>query len=275
VPYVFGTFCIFPISVALWQYYNHFDVSYSYNPGHLWFLGNIFAYVVLCTPLLYYMKKNQEGGFARVLRKLFSHPIGLLAITALFVIEAWVLKPVPYELYAMTWHGFALGFLAFLSGFCLVLAGQPFWDMLLKWQWMFPCLAVAAFVVRVIFSVKVPIYLLVAESHLWIFTCFAFGYKYLNHTGKVLRYLSAAAYPVYILHMVFLYAASLLIFPMHLPVQLKFIFVLMTTIAGCFGSYEIIKRVKFLRPLFGLKAGESAGIMPRRMGTEDFAAEAR
>ena len=255
LPYVFGTFCIFPISVALWQHYNNLEVSYAYNPGHLWFLGNIFAYVVSLTPILYYLKRNQEGGFVRVLRKLFSHPIGLLAITALFVIEAFVLKPSPYEMYAMTWHGFALGFIAFFSGFCLVLTGQPFWNMLVKWRWIFPILAIAGFVIRVILSVKVPVYVLVAESHSWIFTCFAFGYKYLNHPGKALSYLSEAAYPVYILHMIFLYAGSILIFPMHLPVQIKFVSVLMFTVLGCFVTYEAIRRVKFLRPLFGLKTG--------------------
>lgn len=274
LPYVFGTFCIFPISVALWQYYNQLEISYAFNPGHLWFLGNIFAYVFLLTPLLFYLKRNQDGAFVRGLRKVFSNPIGLLTITALFVIEALVLKPFPYEMYAMTWHGFALGFIAFLSGFCLVLTGQPFWDMLLKWRWMFPILAVTGFVARVILGVKVPIYVLIAESHSWIFTCFAFGYQYLNRPGKLLRYLSEAAYPVYILHMIFLYAGSVLIFPMHMPVQLKFVLVLMITVAGCFGTYEVIKRIRFLRPLFGLKAEHKPGGLQRKpVGAKDFTTE--
>jgi glucans biosynthesis protein C len=253
LPYVFGTFCIFPISVALWQYYNHLEISYAYNPGHLWFLGNIFSYVLVLAPLLYYLKKHQDGTIVRGLRKLFSYPAGLLAITGVFVVEAYALKPFPYEMYAMTWHGFALGFLAFLSGFCLVLAGLPFWNMLLKWRWVFPVLAVAGFVIRVILGIKVPVYLLVTESHAWIFTCFAFGYRYLNRPGKALNYLSEAAYPVYILHMIFLYAGSVVIFPLQLPVQLKFALLLMITAAGCIGTFEIIKRLKLLRPLFGLK----------------------
>lgn len=255
LPFVFGTFCIFPISVLLWQYYNHFELSYAYNPGHLWFLGNIFCYVVLLAPLLYYLKNHETGIFVRMLRWLFARPWGLLAITALFVIEAWILRPVPYEMYAMTWHGFALGFLAFFSGFALVLSGQPFWDMLLKWRWCFATLAVVAFTIRVIVGIKVPVYLLVLESHAWIFTCFSFGYKYLNRPGRLLTYLSEAAYPVYILHMIFLYAGSAAIFPLHMAVQLKFLTVLLITLGGCMLSFELIRRVKILRPLFGLKAG--------------------
>jgi hypothetical protein len=253
LPYVFGTFFLFPLSVMMWQYYNHFGVSYAFNPGHLWFLGNIFCYVVVLSPLLYSLRRHEQGPFAQGLKKLFSHPSALLLITFLFVIEAWVVKPNPYERYAMTWHGFSLGFLAFLSGFCLVLVGQPFWNMLLRWRWLFPVLAVAGFVVRVVMSVKVPVYLLVAESHAWIFTCFAFGYRYLNHPGKTLSYLSEAAYPVYILHMLFLYAGSIVLFPLPIAVQLKFILLLVFTAGGCFGAYEIIKRIKLLRPLFGLK----------------------
>ncbi|MEJ1240906.1 acyltransferase family protein [Chryseolinea sp. T2] len=253
LPYVFGMFCIFPISLALGQYYNQLPVTYSISPGHLWFLGNIFSYVVILAPVLYALKSNQDSAFVRLMRKVFSHPAGLLIITGLFVGEAYVLKPFPYEMYAMTWHGFTLGFLAFLSGFCLVLSGQSFWNMLLRWRWMFPILGVAGFVVRVILNVQVPMYALVAESHAWIFTCFAFGYKYLNRPGRALRYLSEAAYPVYILHMIFLYAGSILIFPLTIAVEIKFFLLLLFTTAGCFASYEIIRRLKFLRPLFGLK----------------------
>lgn len=253
LPFVFGTVAIFPICLFLWQYYNHFPLSYTVSPGHLWFLGNIMCYVVVLSPLLYYLKNHQEGKFVNALQRWFSNPLGLLLVTGLFVMEALVLKPFPYEMYAMTWHGLALGFLAFFCGFCLVLAGKPFWDMLLRWKWMFLALAVTGSVVRIMIGLKVPVYVLVLESHAWIFSCFAFGHQYLNRPGKSLRYLSEAAYPVYILHMIFLYAGSIVIFPLQIAVQLKFVLVLIITLAGCFGAYEIIRRVKWLRPLFGLK----------------------
>ncbi|MGC3943662.1 MAG: acyltransferase family protein [Chryseolinea sp.] len=264
LPYVFGMFCISPISLALWQYYNDMKVTYAVSPGHLWFLGNIFSYVVILAPVLYALKKNQEGSVVQLIRKIFSHPAGLLVITGLFVLEAYVLKPFPYEMYAATWHGYVLGFIAFFSGFCLVLAGQSLWSMLLKWRWLFPVLGVIGFVIRVILNVKVPMYALVVESHAWIFTCFAFGYKYLNRPGKTLTYLSEAAYPVYILHMIFLYAGSIFIFPLTLAVQLKFVFLLLFTTAGCFATYEIVKRVRFLRPLFGLKWNVRTGETSQR-----------
>jgi membrane-bound acyltransferase YfiQ involved in biofilm formation len=171
-----------------------------------------------------------------------------------FIAEVWMVNPMPYELYAMTWHGLVLGLLAFFCGFCFVLAGDGFWNMLLKYRWMFLILGIAFFTIRAMVSgMKAPGYMLALESQCWILTMFAFGHKYLNRPGKALSYLSEAAYPVYILHMIFLFLGSLLIFPLDLPVQLEFVLMLLFTGIGCFAMFEVIKRVNILRPLFGVK----------------------
>jgi membrane-bound acyltransferase YfiQ involved in biofilm formation len=103
-------------------------------------------------------------------------------------------------------------------------------------------------------SQRVPGVLLSIESNSWIFTVLAFGYRYLNRPGRVLHYLSSAAYPIYILHMVFLYGACILVFPWELPALLKFVLVLAMTFTGCFVLYEcVVRRNSFLRVLFGLK----------------------
>jgi len=257
LPYVFGMVCVFPLSVLILQRYYQWDLGYSVNAGHLWFLGNIFAYVVLLSPLFYYLQKNQNGIFVTALKKMLSTPLGLIPVVGLFIVEVLVIKPHPYELYAMTWHGFVLGFLAFFVGFCFVLCGDSFWSMLLKWRWLFVVLAAGLFAVRLlVLGLKTPGYLLVIESDCWIFSVLAFGHKYLNRPGKALSYLSQAAYPVYILHMTSLFLGSSLIFPLTLAVPLKFVMVMIFTFAGCFGAFEIIRRVSILRPLFGLKMKE-------------------
>src|SRR5690606_7897735 len=102
-------------------------------------------------------------------------------------------------------------------------------------------------------SSLIPGYLLATESLCWILAVFAFGSMYLNKPGRTLTYLSEAAYPVYILHMIFLYLGSVWVFPLAIPVQLQFLLVLLITLAGCFGTFELVRRVDFLRPLFGLK----------------------
>jgi glucans biosynthesis protein C len=269
LPYVFGMFCIFPISLFILQYFYKWGLSYSYNPGHLWFLGNIFAYVLILSPVFFYFKNNENGKVVQFIKRMFSTPLGLLPVVGAFVLEVLILQPNPYELYAMTWHGFALGLLAFFFGFCFALSGEGFSQMIYRWRWFFLVTAVVLYVLRItVFELRVPGYLLVTESDCWIFSVFAFGFRYLNRGGKTLAYLSQAAYPVYILHMIFLYLGSLLIFPLSLPVQVKFLLVLLFTLTACFLTYEfVIRRINIIRPLFGVKMKdapvqkkESAGV---------------
>ena len=81
-------------------------------------------------------------------KKLLGTPWGLLLVVAVFAVEALLVNPTPYELYAMTWHGFFLGLLAFFCGFCFMLSGPSFWNMLLKWRWLFFLVASALFAYR-------------------------------------------------------------------------------------------------------------------------------
>ena len=191
----------------------------------------------------------------RWLEKLFRNPLGLLIIVGSFVLEAVLVKPETYETYFMSLHGFLLGLLAFLFGFCFILSGNNLWQTLLKWRWLFLSIAVILFLIRFIeFQLQAPNYLKAIESNMWIFAAFGFASKHLNHPGKTLSYLTQAAYPVYIIHMFFLYLASYLIMPLEISPWLQFIFIVFFTFAGSFTLYElVIRRVRFLRPLFGLK----------------------
>jgi glucans biosynthesis protein C len=258
VPFLFGIFCIVPVQVFIAQRYYLQPTGYVPNPAHLWFLGNIFMYLLLLLPVFYWLAQHEKCIVC--IRKVLGNPLGLLIITAAFMSEAVLVNPPLYELYAMTWHGFFMGLLAFFSGFCCMLAGAPFWKMLLKWRWLFLMIAVTFFVYRLLqVQMKVLNSALVIESNAWIFSIFAFGYKYLNRPGKALRYLSAAAYPIYIIHMIFLYLGSWLVFPLNTSVYLKFVLVFIFTVGGCLAAYEfIIRRVNFVRMLFGLKPLETA-----------------
>jgi glucan biosynthesis protein C len=264
LPFLFGIVLIVPIHTYIWQYYYTFELDYNPNPGHLWFLGNIFAYVVVLSPILFYLKKNEHNPASTWIKRILSHPLGLLTVISVFIAEAILVKPNPYEMYAMTWHGFFLGLLAFFFGFCFVLSGPSFWNMMLKYRWLFLTAAVALFTFRLMqFQMRVPTYQLAMESNFWILSVFAFGYRYLNHSNKVLSYLSQAAYPVYIVHMIFLYLGSLLIFPLKIAVEHQFLLVLAFTFTGCFAMYEfLIRRVNFVRPFFGLKMKSSGSSVP-------------
>lgn len=255
LPYVFGIAAITPLHILIFQKFYNLPMSYYPHVGHLWFLGNIFAYVLLLSPLFLFLMKRKEGRFRRGLSVFMENPLAPLAISLFFVAEALVVKPQLFTLYAETLHGFFMGFLAFLFGFLVVYGGKTFWPTLLKWKWLYTVLAVILYIVRLfVFQTNSPGYLMAIESNCWIFAIFGFGYQYLNKPGKTLGYLSQAAYPVYIIHMFVLYAGALIILPLKISPMMKFIVITTFTFLTSMIIYEfLIRRIVILRPLFGLK----------------------
>lgn len=254
VPFIFGYFAITPLHMFIFQ--NYYNLPFDYFPhlGHLWFLGNIFAYVILLSPIFIYLKKNKESTFAKKLTAFMGSPIAPLSITLIFVLEYILVKPAIFEVYAETFHGFFIGLLAFFFGFLFMYTGKTSWKTLCSWRWLFTGLAALNYLFRITpTEINLPSYLVAVESNLWIYGLFGFGYKYLNHSSSVLDYLSKAAYPVYIIHMFVLYAGAYIILPLEIPVLQKFLLIVAFTFILSYLIYEyIIKRIGLLRPLFGL-----------------------
>jgi len=255
VPFIFGFFAITPIHIAIFQGYYDMPLAYYPHAGHLWFLFNIFCYVLILSPIFFYLKKRESGRFKKGLSLLMKNPIGPLAVLIFFVAEVLIVKPQIFEMYAETWHGFFLGLLAFFFGFLFVYTGKTFWQTVLTWRWAYLGLAAVMYTIRLmVFNTTAPGYLAAIESNLWIFSLFGFGYRYLNRPSRALSYLSPAAYPVYIIHMFALYAGAYLILPLDIAVELKLAGVILFTGIVCYLGYEfIIRRVGLMRPLFGLK----------------------
>ena len=258
LPFLFGVLAITPLHMFIFQGFYHMPLGYFPHLGHLWFLGNIFVYVLLLSPLFYFLKRNPEGKFKKAVSVLMSHPLGPLSVSVFFVLEVMLVRPQLFELYAETWHGFFLGLLAFLFGFLCVYTGKAFWQTVRRWRWGYLGLAVLLYGIRyAVFQLNAPGYLIAVEANAWIFALFGMSYRYLNRPGALLNYLSEAAYPVYIIHMFVLYAGAYLILPLEIPVFLKFIGVVGFTAGVCYLVYEfLIRRIAFLRPLFGLKQGK-------------------
>jgi len=255
VPFLFGIVAITPLHMFVFQKYYNMALDYYPHMGHLWFLGNIFVYVLLLLPIFLLMKKNKNNKFKSFLEKLMNYPFAPFVVNIFFVLEAIALQPKPFSMYAETWHGFVLGFLAFFFGFFFMYIGKSFWQNVLKWRWLYFGIAAVLFTIRfIVYATEAPGYLMVVESNAWIFAVFGFCHKYLNKPSKVLSYLSKAAYPVYIIHMIVLYLAASWILPYKLPVAIAFPLIVFITFAGCYVIYEfLIRRIAILRPFFGLK----------------------
>ncbi len=255
LPFLFGIVAITPLHMFVFQKYYNMPLSYHSHFGHLWFLGNIFIYVVLLMPVFLYLKKKEDENLKKVLIRLMKNPFGPTTIIAFFIVEALLVKPQFFAMYAKTWHGFFLGLIAFFFGFLFVYIGKTFWQTILKWRWLYISLAAILFCIRYfIFNTEAPGYLTALESNFWIFGVFGLCYKYLNKPSKTLSYLSTAAYPIYIIHMFVLYTVSALILPLDIHPAIQFIVITIFTFIVCYIVYEfIIRRIVLLRPFFGLK----------------------
>jgi peptidoglycan/LPS O-acetylase OafA/YrhL len=255
LPFLFGVIAIVPLHYLLWQSFYRQELAYVPQAGHLWFLANIFAYVVLLAPLFFYLKKQKTAWLPRAIRRWMATPIGWLVMAGVFMLETVLVKPESYELYATTWHGFVIGGLAFLFGFLFVYTGPSFWKNLRSWRWALLALAMGLFLIRyLVFDLEAPMSLKALETCAWVFALLALAFAYLNRPGKALSYLTRAAYPVYILHMVFLYLASYFLMPLELSPWIKLLLVAVLTFGGCLLTYEfLVRRIRILRPLFGLK----------------------
>ncbi len=256
IPLLFGSLIIVPMYTLVLQYYYSWRVQYTPQTAHLWFLGNILIYVVISMPFFLYLKGKENNYFNIQLQKLFKSPFVFILIIGCFMAEVLIMKPAIYEMYANTFHGFFLGWLGFVFGYLFGYAGVGFWEMLIRYKWIFLSISIGLFYVRIANLIKLPYQVnLPMETCLWIFAIFGFGHHYLNRPYKYLSYLSSASYPVYILHMIFLGLTCSIILPVNMSVYLKFVVILMGTTFGSLLFYEVIvRRVSILRILFGLNS---------------------
>ena len=257
-PYIFGFFFICPITVFLASTFYGKQTGYYPNPGHLWFLGNIYAYVLLLLPIMLYCIKNPDNFIFKIFRILLKHRVGIFSLALITGLEGVLFSPKHYINYAMSIHGFMLGLICFFLGFILVSMKNDFWPIIKNTRSIALILASIFCMIRFYFVFTMidydgPKFVIGFESMCWMLTVFGYGAIYLNHQSKALTYLKDAVYPVYILHMPLQSLLSYLIMPTKLPLLLKLNLLIIGTLFCSIFLYEIIKRMNWIRPIFGLK----------------------
>lgn len=80
-----------------------------------------------------------------------------------------------------------------------------------------------------------------------------FGARHLSFDHPVLRYLTPAVFPLYILHQTITVVTGYYLPGLGLPLGVEALVLVAVTFGGAFLGYEIIRRVAPLRPLFGLR----------------------
>ncbi len=256
LPFIFGFFLICSINSYIAMKFYGWEIAYLPNPGHLWFLGNIFLYVLLLLPLLIYLKNKPENALWRILAKIARRPWVLFLAALPLMAAAWLLDPDFFVLYVLTPHGFCLGMICFATGFIFISLKDLFWQAVENIRQVALAAASLLYLVR-LFAFRledVPHLLVSCESMCWMLAILGYGSLYLNKPSARLAYFSKAVYPVYIIHMPVQHALSYYLLPLQMPPVFKLILLLAGTFGVSLLLYEyLLKRLKWVRPLFGMK----------------------
>ncbi len=104
-----------------------------------------------------------------------------------------------------------------------------------------------------------------AYTWLALLTLLGWAKQRLNRPFRWLPYCTEAVFPWYILHQSLIIVALYWVMPLQLNAWLEPALVIAATVVGCLALHEyVIRRVRWLRPLFGLRGRTQA--VNRRLG---------
>lgn len=259
LPFLFGTYVLGTLSSVFFPRLG-WEGEFVPTFGHLWFLLNIFLYVVWLLSLMVFLKERPDNAFLRFLSKLFRRRWGLLVCTVPLIVEATLVNPEYFSVYVDNVHGWVLGLICFFLGFLFISIQTDFWPAVAEARWISLTVAGLLYLFRLfVLGLEGEVSGITAlESMCWMYAIIGFGSLYLNKPSRGLSYLNKAVYPVYIVHLPVQLIIAYYLLPVSAPPYAK----LMVLIVGTFGVslliYEVVlKRLRWIRPLFGIKLNQA------------------
>ncbi len=238
--------------------------EYGVTWNHLWYLAYLWVYTLLLTALLPVLESAPGRRLQGVLSGLRGWKLVLLPALPL-VLYLNVLMPrfeATYDL-LHDWFQHAQFFTIFLYGYALSRVGG-FWDEVVRLRrpLLWSALAMAAVYVPLLKSDLIfPEPALAAMRALrglfaWttLLAILGWGRHALDRPFRWLPYATEAVFPWYVLHQSAIVLLAYWLVPLKLGGAVEATLVVLGTIATCALLHEfVIRRIGFLRPLFGLK----------------------
>lgn len=255
---------------AFYGQYLDFDMEFSIlTPtwNHLWYLVYILAYtlaVVALLPLLRWLDGPAEELFSWLGRGALGWRLLLVPVLP-FLCYAWLLAPRFPSTHAFynDWANHAELFSIVLIGW-FAAKSPAFWGAVQRH--LGPAIVLALGLLLVLAAVRLTwgaaradqglatLMTLLRTVFMWVAIVAMLGLaqRYLNRDGPVLRFLTEAVFPYYILHQTLIVAVGFWVGGLLLPVWQEAGIITVATVVGCVVLTEAIKRLPPLRPLFGL-----------------------
>jgi glucan biosynthesis protein C len=238
--------------------------------NHLWFVAYLWVYTVVLYAVIRIVPASVKwlrrvadsklGGLGIVV-----WPLAFLAIARIALIAIYP----PNHALSGDWYNHATYGMTFLLGFALAGTRAP-WITIERARWIALGLAVLGWTFLCAYygfynndAAPAPPQMLRifqrgvygAEQWLAIVAVLGFARRHLVHDNAARRYLTAAIFPVYILHQTVIVVVAHSLKPVHLAPGVEGVLLILVTASACFLGYEVIRRVRVLRALFGLPIG--------------------
>jgi len=245
--------------------------------NHLWFVAYLWVYtallyaaVRLAPPVIPWLRRIAEKRLSGL--GVLLWPIAYLVAIRLSLAPRF---PATHALVG-DWYNHAMYFGVFLLGFSLA-GARTAWGALERTRWLTLGLAVVGWAFLVAYfgaysddAAIPPMALRLfqrgvygAEQWLAIAAVVGFAHRHLTHDSAARRYLTTAIFPVYILHQTVIVVVAHALKPSNLYPPVEGVVLVLVTVATCFLGYEAIRRVRLLRPLFGLERGSRSAVPER------------
>jgi len=251
--------------------FDGWENSMTWN--HLWYL----AYLWMYTLALALLVRPLETAPARRLRAWFAGLRGpaLLVLPALPLLAWTLLLQVRFPDrgdFIHDWYRNAMYFTVFMYGY--LLAREPgFWAEALRLRrsslWLaLGCASVYLMLVAVLpdevsWPAQAGVWTL-RNLYVWSMLLAILGWAHalLNRPFRWLPWANEAVYPWYMLHQSLIILFAYWLLPLQLGPVLEPLLVLAATVAGCWGVFALVRRVRWLRPLFGMKSLPRESALP-------------
>ena len=236
--------------------------------NHMWFVAYLLVYSVILAMMLAFMPRlgaTLQAGLERTLKGpgLLIWPVVFLAATRMFLMPRFEITHALVD----DWYNHAVSFSAFLLGYGLA-KSEIVRERLVGARWMTLILALVcwagwatyAWLYRADDANPPEALRLVMRGvyaiNQWcaIAAILGFGAKHLNRDAPALRYLTLAVFPFYIVHQTLIVVLAYHLARLNLPQGLEAALLIGATFAGCFMTYEIVRRIPVVCWLFGLKS---------------------
>jgi glucans biosynthesis protein C len=288
LPLVVGMFVVVPPQVYLERIHNGAQLNYpefyatvlqfeAYPKGnfswhHLWFVAYILVYSLIGIPI-FRMLGSPVGqrAVSSMVDAFRRWPLLIYAVNVPNLLVAIYLGPhwpTTHNLVA-DWANFTGAFLTFLWGFTIA-SNKGFLDLITRRRKEFLAGGIAVAVLffaargtgltrewppgaRQWFWESVNGY----YGMTWIFAMIGYARAYITRPSAWLGYATEAVYPFYIFHQTITVALVYLVIPWNAGIRPKMTVVALGTFAGSWLLFEAVRRVRWLRPLFGLKVARS------------------